>query len=231
MDSLVIGNGEVGKALYGVLEKHYQTYLKDKEELLVENIKFLHICYPYSEDFVEITKNYIKQYNPEFTIIHSTVPVGTTKEIGYNVRHSPVRGKHPNLEESLRTFTKYISGEYSYFIDKYFLDVGIRICFVKDSDTSEALKLWDTLQYGLLIMIQKEIYKWCQENKVDFKEVYTYPNVTYNKGYTDLGLSEVVRPYLKQIDGQIGGHCVVSNAKLLNHWLAKLLLERNKTYE
>jgi len=230
MNSLIIGKGEVGQALFNILQKTYHTTLRGKKEVEIGDVEFLHICYSFQENFIEITQKYIQQYNPKFTIIHSSVPVGTTKQLEGNVWHSPVRGIHPNLEKGLTTFTKYIGGQYNYFIDKYFLDAGIQTSFLSSSETTEALKLWDTTQYGLMIMIQKEIYQWCKENNLNFDEVYTYPNKTYNKGYTQLDMEYVNRPILKQIDGKIGGHCVISNAKLLDSELAKLLLKQNETY-
>lgn len=228
MKTLIIGKGEIGQALYNILQEIYPVQIRGRENLEA-NPEILHICYPYDEEFIKQTRGYIDFYKPQFTIIHSTVPVGITRQIGSNIYHSPVRGVHPNLEKGLKTFTKYIGGQYNYHLDKYFLDVGIQCSFLSNSETTEALKLWDTLQYGLMIMIQKEIYQWCKENNLNFNEVYTYPNQTYNKGYKQLDMEYVNRPILKQINGKIGGHCIVPNAKLLKHWLAELLLQKNET--
>ena len=56
--------------------------------------------------------------------------------------------------------------------------------------------------------------KLCDEHNLDFMEVMTKYNNTYNEGYTKLGKLNVVRPVLYPTD-KIGGHCVIPNAKLL----------------
>ena len=58
-------------------------------------IGVLHICYPFQVgDFVETAVNYIKQYQPELTIVHSTLVSGTMQEVfdrvGGLLAYSPV---------------------------------------------------------------------------------------------------------------------------------------------
>jgi hypothetical protein len=96
-----------------------------------------------------------------------------------------------------------------------FEQLGIKTRTYENARTTEALKLWSTTQYGRMIMLEKEIYEWCQENDVDFDAVYTQHNQDYNEAYLKLGRPDVVRPWLKHIPGPIGGHCVLPNAKLL----------------
>ena len=60
-------------------------------------------------------------------------------------------------------------------------------------------------------MLKKKL---CDEYNLDFMEVMTKYNNTYNEGYTKLGKPNVVRPVLYPTD-KIGGHCVIPNAKLL----------------
>ena len=50
--------------------------------------------------------------------------------------------------------------------------------------------------------------------------VYTKPQITYNEGYTKLGLIKFVRPVLSRIANEqkvIGGHCVIPNSILLKN--------------
>lgn len=60
MRNLIIGSGEIGKSLYKVLSLHHETFIKDVEEMKLDNIKVLNICYPPVEDFINITKGSIK---------------------------------------------------------------------------------------------------------------------------------------------------------------------------
>lgn len=211
IEHLIVGFGEVGKAVHAILKGGIHDTLKGFECEAKSNV--LHICFPYFKGFVKEVKKYQKKFEPKLTIIHSTVPLGTSKKC--NAVHSPIRGVHPHLEEGIRTFVKYFGGKDAKKAAKIFSDVGITTSVVRDSRTTEALKLWDTNQYGVFILLNKEIYAWCKKHKVDFDVVYTSANETYNDGYSKLGRHDVMRPVLKYMEGPIGGHCVVQNAKLL----------------
>ena len=97
---LIIGAGEVGRGLLKVLKTRYSVVIRDKFDRVDGNFGVLHIAYPASKNFVAVTKKYIKEYKPELTIVHSTVPVGTTRKIAPFVVHSPVRGVHPKIEKA-----------------------------------------------------------------------------------------------------------------------------------
>lgn len=230
--SLVIGTGEVGSALYRVLKEKYEVYKRDLENIDLEGIEFevMHICFPWSENFVRQVVAYKEEYKPRFTIIHSTVPVGATRACGKNVWHSPVRGVHPKLERSLKTFVKYIGGEFEPRLIQYFENCGIKTEFLGDAETTEAMKLWETTQYAWFIILQKEIWRYCQERLLDFEKVYTEANRTYNEGYEKLGMPHVRRPILKHIPGPIGGHCVIPNCRLLNSPLSRIIENINSSY-
>ena len=102
----ILGYGEVGQAI----AKFYKNPLiKDlnKDDGL-NGVEILHICFPWSNNFVKIVKKEIKKIKPKLTIIHSTIAPGTTKKIGGMVVHSPIRGMHPRLFKGIKTFVKYI---------------------------------------------------------------------------------------------------------------------------
>ena len=111
MRTLIIGAGEVGYSLKRALEDKHEVFIRDKEKGDFKKIEVLNICYPPSKDFIKITKKYIEEYHPKVTIIHSTVPPGTTDKCGENVVHSPIHGKHPNLKEGIFTYVKYLGGK------------------------------------------------------------------------------------------------------------------------
>lgn len=218
MKTLIIGGGEVGKALQSILEKCYPVFSKNKEELKIDNIEIIHICFPYSDDFVSEVKRYQKLYKPKYTVIHSTTPIGTSRQC--KAHHSPIRGIHPYLEEGIRTFVKYLAPK-SDELKEYFEKAGIKVKLIDKTENTEALKLWSTTQFKRFIELEKEIYDWCEENGLDFDVVYTEANETYNEGYEKLGMEHVRRPVLKHMPGPISGHCILSNYKLLNLCLGK----------
>ncbi|MCX6718101.1 MAG: hypothetical protein NTY81_00655 [Candidatus Staskawiczbacteria bacterium] len=226
----ILGYGEIGKAI----SKFYNNpKIKDlKRDDGLAGVDILHICIPWSRDFVKIVKKEIKKANPKLTIIHSTVAPGTTKKIGGMIVHSPVRGVHPKLFEGIKTFVKYIgadSEKAGKMAESHLKSLGIKTKIFYPSKTTEAIKLWDTTQYGWLIVLNKEMKKWCDKNKVDFEAVYADANKTYNEGYKKLGREEVLRPYLKYVPGKIGGHCVIPNCQILKDGIAKIILKRNES--
>lgn len=208
---VVVGLGEVGSALKDVL--CCDGY--DKDDLLDKEYFILHICIPYTKQFVDIVKEYQKKTNCFITVVHSTVPIGTCEQLG--AIHSPIRGVHPNLKEGIETFVKYFGGEgtTTKIVMSDFNKFGITTEYVGSSKTSEAIKLWDTTIYGVNIELEKFIHAYCEGQGVDFKYVYTNANQTYNDGYERLGKPQFKKYILKHIEGPIGGHCVEPNKKLL----------------
>lgn len=215
---LIIGMGEVGRGLHAVLpEAHTLDLYSDSDTAsVVDRADVLHICFPYSKDFVLWVKAYAKQFKPSLIVIHSTVKIGTTEKIP-NAVHSPIRGKHPDLAEGIRTFVKYFGGARAEEAADLFPDLRC-VCW-GDARLTEALKLWDTTQYGWMIALEKEMYRWCGEHFAAPAEamaaIYGDANLSYNEGYGLLGNPRVQRPALKHAFGPIGGHCVMPNLDLL----------------
>lgn len=214
MVHLIVGYGEVGRSLGKVLGNN-KVYIHDEAQgfsvTLDEKVDVVHICIPYNKDFNETVAFWQKTYG--FIIVHSSVPVGTCDRL--KAVHSPIAGVHPHLEKGIRTFVKYFGGERANEAAKIFKKLGLKTRVYPEARITEAMKLWSTTQYGMMLMIEKQIYAWCQENNLPFEEVYTRSNIDYNEGYTKLGMKNVVRPYYKHMDGPIGGHCIIPNAKLL----------------
>ena len=227
---LIIGAGEVGRALFEVLKDGYDVLLRDKQSDLEGRFDVLHIAYPPFKDFVSVTKNYVKQYRPKLVVIHATVPVGVTKKVGLNAVHSPIRGVHPHLAAGIRTFVKYFGGAKAKEAAKIFAALGVKTQTFQKAETTELAKILDTTYYGWNIIFAKEAERLARKFKLDFDEVYTVPNKEYNEGYRKLGKPNVARPVLKAMPGKIGGHCVVPNCDLLDDWLTNTLKNRNKAY-
>lgn len=229
LKQLIIGNGEVGGALRKVLKKADILDL-NYQSVSSETYEVLHICFPYKDaKFIKFVKDYQERFKPKLTVIHSTVPIGTSRKC--NAIHSPVRGVHPFLAKGIRTFVKYFGGPKAANAAKLFSGLGIKTASFKDQETTEAIKLWDTTQYGWQIILQKEIFQWCKKHGLDFKAIYQAANRDYNSGYVKLGRSEVVRPHLDHKEGSIGGHCVIPNARILDSFISSQILEYNQGLE
>ena len=148
------------------------------------------------------------------------MPVGTCDQEGWV--HSPVRGRHPNLEEGLKTFIKHFAGERAALAAEHW--PGESIVHRSARDT-EAGKLLELAQFGLQVRVCQSIYEWCDAQDVDPSVAYSWMASTYNLGYEDLGDDHFIRPVLSHVPGDIGGHCVVQNMELLDHPIAKLMEE------
>lgn len=190
----------------------------------ITDIYMVHICIPYSESFVEDVTTFLNKHKPKTVVIHSTVPVGTTRQVfnklNYNpyMAHSPVMGVHPNLIESLYTFKKIVGGiddESAEIIMSEFLSLGIDTIKFDKSEESELAKMLSTTYYGMCIAYMEKIHDLCEKLDVDFDSVYTKTNQVYNEGYEIMDMNNVIRPVLRYMGKGIGGHCITSNAKLL----------------
>ena len=222
----IVGHGQVGQAvakLYSETDTTKTWFSFDKILIYdpyqgmmddISDVDILNVCIPYTKDFVSVVSD-LPTAN-WYTVIHSTVPVGTTEKFGHKFLHSPVRGVHPNLYEGLKTFVKFIGGDeqLAQAYSGHLKSLGIETHICKDAKTTELSKLADTTYYGLCIAFTSDMKKLCDEYDLDFMEVMTKYNNTYNEGYKKLGKPNVVRPVLYPTD-KIGGHCIIPNAKLL----------------
>lgn len=232
MNITIIGHGEIGKSLekcYLDFKDKFSIKIIDKDYTIGDSFNecdILNICIPYYDDsFIETIVEYAKKINPKNIIIHSTVPPTTTEtianklnEMGVNeICHSPVRGVHPNLYEGLKTFVKYIgpSKGNGKNILNHFNQLGINCEILPNSKTTELAKILCTTYYGMCIAFHNDINNLCKKYQVNFNDVATKWNTTYNNGYEKLGMKNVIRPVLYAPENEkIGGHCVVPNAKL-----------------
>lgn len=217
----ILGYGEVGQAI----AKFYgQVKIKDlKRNDGLNGVEILHVCIPWSENFVEFVKKEIKAIKPKLVIVHSTVAPGATRKLGKIAVHSPIRGIHPHLFRGIKTFVKYIGADNKRageMAKKHLESLGIKTKVFYPSLTTEIGKLLDTSYYGLVIAWHGEMKKICDKFGINFEEAVTDFNQTYNDGYAKLGKANVVRPvlYPPQKTTGITGHCICENAEILKKY-------------
>lgn len=215
MKTLIIGKGQVGSSLAKIVGVAHETFIRDIEPLPLEGVEVLHICYPDSPKFVEITKRYIEEYKPRLTIINSSVAVGTTDKCGPHVVNSPVRGRHPNLETEMLAYPKFIAGrdpEDCALAANYFTACGWRIAVSRNPRTTEFLKLISNVHMGLEVAWRQEVDRMLKEFGVS-AEAYEEWERTYNDGYRKSGHDHLIRPLMKP--DPIGGHCILPCTEIL----------------
>lgn len=226
MKTLIIGAGEVGKALYDVLKPCYDVRMVDIGDEAVGSFDIIHICFTYSDRFIRDVSAYRLKYLPKFTVVHSTVPPGTCRKLG--ATHSPIIGQHPYLVDSLKVFTKFVGGLDADEISDYFRKAGLKTFICRKSETTEIGKILQTNYYSVCIEFVKEAEKICNRYKIPFVEAFTMFQDVYNKGYIQMGYPEYQRPILQPIQRKIGGHCVIPNLEFLNSKFAKFIKKLNK---
>jgi UDP-N-acetyl-D-mannosaminuronate dehydrogenase len=219
---VVVGLGEVGKPLFELLSKHYDTVGVDISPAgLINGVDVLHVCYPFEiKDFIGETARYIEFYKPALTIINSTVGIGTTRAVGDRtgaaVVNSPVRGKHVRMLEELRHYTKFVgaadpnAGEQA---AQHFQGAGLKTKVLSSPEACELAKLTETTYFGLMIAWAQEIERYCDQTGADYNEVISF--------YEEIKFF----PPVKYFPGVIGGHCVMPNIKILNKFNRSLILE------
>ena len=210
-DALIVGYGEVGQALHGIFQ--CKAVDIENQPTIPFHHDYMHIAFPYSEGFEDEVKRYQELYSPKYTIIHSTVPVGTSKRLG--AVHTPIRGMHPNLEYGVRVHQKFLGGPQAWEVAEYFRDHGLRVIICDSAETTELGMLLGTECYRVNIEFAKHAKELCEKHGVNYNESYTLFANAYNDGFQRLGLPEYIRQVLVPIQGPVGGHCLVPNSELI----------------
>ena len=216
LKSVVVGAGEIGRAIHALLEPHYPAFIYDvipERKFTVESVDFLHICFPYGPTFASEVERYRAMFKPRCTIVHSTVPPGTCDGLG--VVHSPVRGKHYDMLKSLRAYTKFFGGEDADWAADLFLRIGVPVHVYPVAYTTELAKVFETSFLGLLIRWSQAVDEACKEYGLSYTEVWDKFVGTYNEKAESMGQPKF--PVLVPIHEKIGGHCVLPNLEFLPH--------------
>ena len=163
---------------------------------------------------------YIGRYQPDLTIINSTVAPGTTRRIaeesGMSVVNSPVRGKHARMREEMLHYTKFIGAldpESGARAAHHFESVGMRTKVLGSPEATEIAKLTETTYFGVMIAWAQEVERYCKEVGADYDEVVSF--------YEEIKFF----PPVKYFPGVIGGHCVMPNIDILLQTFPSGLLE------
>ncbi|MGB9915123.1 MAG: GDP-mannose dehydrogenase [Candidatus Bathyarchaeales archaeon] len=226
---LVVGLGEVGRALYELLKESgkFEVYgfdlcdekmrsVASKVDLL-GSFDIMHICYPCVdvENFVITTIDYMKKFNPKLTIVDSTVPPGTTQKIYDTTKslvvHSPIRGMHKNLETMKRDimfWSKYVGGttpKAAELARKHFEQIGLKVKVLSSPVETELAKLFETTYRAWMITCFQEMHRISRHFGANFNEV------------VDM-IEDIHRVHFNKplhYPGVIGGHCLIPNTELL----------------
>jgi UDP-N-acetyl-D-mannosaminuronate dehydrogenase len=206
-----------------VLERKYRVVRLDLQPVEVQApVRVMHICFTFASPtkFHNAVQSYIRRFQPELTIINSTVPPGTTRALakatGAAIAYSPVRGKHARMPQELLCYTKFISGLNEKTIQlaqEHFSAAGMKTRLVSKPESLELAKLAETTYFGVIIAFAQELNRWADAAEAYYDDVTTF-------------FEEVAfLPRAKYFPGFIGGHCVIPNIDLLLQLASSDLLE------
>jgi hypothetical protein len=235
MRIILVGYGEIGKAVEAVYKDHCEMEVFDTnlEEAPEGEFDLMFVAFPYTERFNMYVKEYFEAYNVKGIVIFSTVQIGTCnelhKDLETDIIHSPVVGKHPDLENSIRIHMRWVGGRNSMFETLTKKALGSdRMLVVEDPKVTESLKLLSTTLYALNI----EYARFAGEVLGDKYDLFKEWNRHYNELYDKLGLSQYKKYILEEPEGLQGGHCTIPNAQILNDYInnefSNLIINKNK---
>lgn len=202
-NQIVLGLGEVG----AIIRRVFACYGHDPLYTAIPQGRYpvMHVIFPYDDKFVENVLEYQRRFEPELTIIHSTVRIGTTRQIPHAV-HSPVNGRWNNMEADLMAYDKWIganSDEDNARARDVIKAAGMKIHSVGNSDTSEAAKLLCLARYGVDIAFShyaKAVLEHLGGSVWDFRD--------WTENYNSHVAKDRIRPVVIPHGEHIGGHCV-----------------------
>jgi hypothetical protein len=225
------GLGQVGSALASLLEDHkHRVFILDKADALKppegDKYEFLHVTIPHGDEFINQVRRAVRDYDPKFVVIHSTVPVGTTRKVGPYAAHSPVRGQHPNLKPSLLKFTKYVGAHQDKTLAAvvtHLRSLGMTVEPWGKSEDTELMKLLCLSRFLNDLAFYETAHKACKRFGVAPIRLVQWTN-SYNDGFAG---TKYVRPELTFPNGEIGGHCVLPVSKMLSNQTGYKFFRKN----
>ena len=228
--NVVAGLGEIGTPIFKIISKQTSTYGYDINPKLMKkntNQKYesletsiLHICIPFSKNFIKNCKSLSKLFNPKIIVIHSTISPYTTKNLQKELPSIPIiysatRGVHKRMISDIKKYIKYFAIEKNapnrkYAITKFsnlMKKCGVRTKKMSEPITLELAKIIvDTSYYGWLINYAQLSNVIARKHHVDYDEMWSF--------------SDEIHKFLgnrpKMFPGYIGGHCVIPNLELID---------------
>ena len=251
---VVAGLGEIGLPMQKLLSRTIPVVGYDKKTKLINTKKFkkfenyeteiLHICIPFTKNFISNILTLAKKFKPEIIAIHSTVRPTTTQKLQNKllqpVIYSPLRGVHKRKNDKLQAHKKGVYFDIKRYVKFYSIKPNIpkgkiaaqkfskrlRSCGLKTKKISTPVTLelakilCDTSYYGWLINYAQLTNMIAIQYNIDYDEMWTF--------------SDEIHKFLgnrpKMYPGFIGGHCVIPNLDLMHNQTLDLIKKINTKY-
>ena len=241
--NVVAGLGEIGTPILKLISKNsicvgYDKNPKFMNSSLLEKYsslptKFLHICIPFTKDFINNVLSLEKYFKPDCIVIHSTIKPYTTQKIQSKtstpIIYSATRGIHKRMLFDLKRYTKFFAMEKSITNKKSVANSFSRLMKKSGINTKEMAEpltlelakiVCDTSYYGWLINYAQMSKMLTIQHNVDYDEMWTF--------------SEEIHKFLgnrpKMFPGIIGGHCVIPNLDLIENETLDMIKKINTKF-
>jgi hypothetical protein len=217
MKALLVGYGEVGKAIYNITTRVHTVRICDPLQGFpwdpcIERQDVLVVAIPWSEAFIPVVQGYQAAVSPGATIICSTVPVGTCRLL--NATHLPVEGRHPEIHDDMMMNDANWVGDPTTVALDFIAATGLRVRLVQRSEWTEFLKLRSLAYFGLCIEFARTTEQIANRLHMPRRMPRVYDE-DYNALLRKRGDGHLQRPELNPPEGKIGGHCVLPGVKIL----------------
>lgn len=232
LKAIVIGNkGEVGAAVQEVFGKYHDVDgydINGPQPMPSDRYDVVHICIPCNDEaWPHAVQQYIAQFEPRLTIVHTTTNVGMTSFLPGHRVHAPIQGNHKRMAESIKHYPLFIGFDdlESLNIAMDYLDpTGIPYKCVEGTRTTELMKLLCLLQYAMNIEFARYANSYCSGLKAlpgsrnaSYDQVKEFMRA-YNHAVVKFEGMDHVFPILDPPKAKIGGHCVLQGVKKLNDY-------------
>tara|TARA_Y100001936_G_scaffold20267_1_gene17341 strand:- start:1911 stop:2699 length:789 start_codon:yes stop_codon:yes gene_type:complete len=238
---IVVGLGEIGLPIFKILSKNFPTEGFDKNPKLnfhkksLENhdVDFLHVCIPFTKNFIHDVLKLEKKFTPKSIVIHSTISPHTTEKLQKKLKipiiYSATRGVHKRMSRDLKRYVKFYSVystannsvRISKIFEKRFAQCKIKCKKMSSPLTLELAKIvCDTSYYGWLINYAQISKIISDKEGVDYDEMWTFSDEIH----------KFLKNRPKMFPGFIGGHCVIPNLELIDNSLLNQIDKINKNF-
>ena len=242
--NVVAGLGEIGMPIFKLISKNNICVGYDKNTKLMDSssfekysslpTKFLHVCIPFTKNFISNVLSLEKLFKPDCIVIHSTIKPYTTQKIQSKTNtpiiYSATRGVHKRMLFDLKRYTKFFAIEKNIKNKKSISNSFSKLMKkskVKTKQMSEPLTLelakivCDTSYYGWLINYAQMSKMLTIQHNIDYDEMWTF--------------SEEIHKFLgnrpKMFPGIIGGHCVIPNLDLIDNETLDMIKKINNKFD
>lgn len=220
---VIAGCGEIGRPLYRLARGGFADVIAEDPTLPAaappkHPVAALHVAVPGSlPAFEEIVANYVRKYEPELVLVHSTTQPGTTERLvsalGMDrVVHCQVHGKHAGdrMRRDMLFYPKFVATESDAAFEKACGVLGpmghppTDIRRITRPLAGEISKLLATSYFGYLVAWAQEVDRLADRAGVDYDELMAFTQLE-TKDFHIRG----------KFPGVIGGHCVMPNIEIL----------------